>query len=150
MKTSVSAMRAPSNPSGRWLISDELWSELQPLLPAPPKRELSKGGRPRVPERKAMNGIFFVLRTGCQWNALNATGICSSSTAHLRFQEWVEAGVFHQLWAKGLNQYEELRGIQWRWQSMDAAMTKAPLGGEKNRSQSHRPRQKRRQTQPAV
>jgi transposase len=150
MKTAVSAKRAPSNPSGRWLISDELWSELQPLLPSFPKPELSKGGRPRVPERKAMNGIFFVLRTGCQWNALNATGICSSSTAHLRFQQWVEAGVFHQLWAKGLNRYDEVRGIQWRWQSMDATMTKAPLGGEKNGSQSHRPRQKRRKTQPAV
>ena len=108
MKTAVSSKRSRSNPSGRWLISDELWSELQPLLPPPAKRELSKGGRPRVPERKAMNGILFVLRTGCQWNALNATGICSSSTAHLRFQEWVEAGVFHQLWAKGLNKYDEL------------------------------------------
>ena len=150
MKTSVSSMRASSNPSGRWLISDALWSELQPLLPPPPKRDLAKGGRPRVAERTAMNGIFFVLRTGCQWNALNATGICSSSTAHLRFQQWVAAGVFHQLWAKGLHQYDELRGIQWRWQSMDGALTKAPLGGEKNRSQSYRPRQKRRQTQPAV
>ena len=36
-----------------------------------------------------MDAIFFVLRTGCQWNALNATGICSSSSAHRRFQEWV-------------------------------------------------------------
>jgi transposase len=66
MKASVSSQRAPSNPSGHWLISDDLWSELQPLLPPPPKRELAKGGRPRVPERTAMNGIFFVLRTGCR------------------------------------------------------------------------------------
>ncbi len=29
-----------------------------------------------------------------QWKALDATGICSGSTAHLRFQEWVAAGVF--------------------------------------------------------
>ncbi|WP_414146665.1 transposase, partial [Enterobacter sp. 148H3] len=36
--------------------------------------------------RAAMHAIFFVLRTGCQWNALNATGICSSSSAHRRFQ----------------------------------------------------------------
>ena len=60
------------------------------------------GGRPRVPDRACANGIFCVLRTGCQWKALDATGICSGSTAHLRFQEWVAAGVFLELWRVGL------------------------------------------------
>jgi transposase len=78
-----------------------------------------------------MQAIVFVLRTGCQWNALNATGICSSSSAHHRFQEWGQAGVFYQMWVKGLFDYEELCGIQWDWQAMDGAMTKAPLGGGK-------------------
>jgi transposase len=45
-----------------------------------------------------MDGIYFVLRTGCQWKALDATGICSGSTAHKRFQEWLEAGVFLRFW----------------------------------------------------
>jgi len=121
----------------RWLVSDELWSKLEPLLPKPRRRARRRGGRPRVPDRQAMSGILFVLRTGCQWNALNATGICSSSTAHLRFQEWTQAGVFAKFWEQGLTEYEELKGIDWRWQSMDGAMTKAPLGGEKNRPQSH-------------
>jgi transposase len=80
-----------------------------------------------------MNGIFFVLRTGCQWNALNETGICSSSTSHSRFQEWVKASVFLELWKMALEDYDELKGIDWSWQSMDGAMTKAPLGGGKNR-----------------
>ena len=80
-----------------------------------------------------MDGILFVLRTGCQWNALNETGICSSSTAHSRFQEWVKAGVFLKLWKMALKDYDELKGIDWSWQSMDGAMTKAPLGGGKNR-----------------
>lgn len=142
--------KPPSNPSGRWLLSDSLWEKIEPNLPPGPKRDLSKGGRPRVPDRKAMDGILFVLRTGCQWNALNVTGICSSSTAHSRFQEWVEAGAFQKLWAEGLTEYDELRGIQWRWQSMDGAMTKAPLGGEKNREQSHRQGQAWRQAKPVV
>ncbi len=92
-----------------------------------------------------MNAIFFVLRTGCQWNALNATGLCSSSSAHRRFQEWTAAGVFRKLWAMGLKEYDALKGIDWSWQSMDGAMTKAPLGGEKNRTQSHGPGQRRRE-----
>jgi putative transposase len=128
-------------------MSDALWQRIEPLLPKHPNRHRFGGGRPRVPDRQAMDGIFFVLRTGCQWNALNETGICSSSTAHLRFQEWTAAGLFLKLWSLSLGEYQELKGIDWSWQSMDGAMTKAPLGGEKNRPQPHRPGQRRRQTQ---
>jgi transposase len=78
-----------------------------------------------------MNAIFFVLRTGCQWNALHDTGICSSSSAHRRFQEWAAAGVFLAFWEYGLRAYDALKGIDWEWLAMDGAMTKAPLGGKK-------------------
>src|ERR671928_1069013 len=78
-----------------------------------------------------MDAIFFVLRTGCQWNALRATAICSSSSAHRRFQEWVAAGVFAAFWRAGLPAYDALRGIAWTWLALDGAMGKAPLGGEK-------------------
>ena len=40
-------------------------------------------------------------------------GICPSSTAHDRFQEWVRAGVFLELWKAGLLEYDELKGIDW-------------------------------------
>ena len=49
-----------------------------------------------------MEAIFFVLRTGCQWQALHETGICSRSSAHRRFQEWTEADVCVALWEQGL------------------------------------------------
>ena len=117
----------------RWRISDELWSKIEPLLPVPVNTHPLGGGKKRVSYRTVMNGILFVLKTGCQWKALDATGICSGSTAHTRFQEWVTAGVFHQFWKKGLLEYDNLRGLDWKWQAMDGAMTKAPLGGEKNR-----------------
>jgi transposase len=136
-----------------WRIPDALWERIEPLLPPPPKPKKPHPlgcHRPRVDNRKAMDGIFFVLRTGCQWAALSATGICSKSSAHRRFQEWTQAGVFWKLWSMGLSEYDALKGIDWSWQSMDGAMTKAPLGGEKNRSQSDRPRQTRREAQPAV
>jgi transposase len=78
-----------------------------------------------------MDAIFFVLRTGCQWNALRETTICSSSSAHRRFQEWLAAGVFAAFWREGLLAYDALRGIAWTWLALDGAMGKAPLGGEK-------------------
>lgn len=117
----------------RYRVCDELWERIQPLLPRHENPDPFGRGRPRVRDRQAMDGIFFVLRTGCQWNALNATGICSSSSAHRRFQQWTAAGVFQKLWAMSLQQYDELKGIDWSWQSIDGTMTKAPLGGGKNR-----------------
>lgn len=69
-----------------WRLPDELWARLEPLLP--PRKPHPLGcHNPRVPDRQAMDAIFFVLRTGCQWGALDATGICSHSSAHRRFQE---------------------------------------------------------------
>jgi transposase len=112
-----------------WRIPDDLWNEMKPLLP-PGKRHPLGCHNPRVDDRKAMDAIFFVLRTGCQWAALDETGICKHSSAHRRFLEWTEAGVFRELWRRGLLAYDEFSGINWDWQSMDGAMTKAPLGGE--------------------
>jgi transposase len=98
----------------------------------PPRKPHPLGcHNPRVPDRDAMDAILFVLRTGCQWNALGKTGICSSSSTHRRFQEWREAGIFEKFWKRGLLKYDRYRGIDWSWLSMDGAITKAPLGGEK-------------------
>ena len=131
-----------------WRIPDGLWEHIEPLLP--PRKPHPLGcHRPRVDDRQAMDAIFFVLRTGCQWNALHETGICSSSSAHRRFQEWTEAGVFLALWEKGLMEYDALQGIDWEWLAMDGAMTKAPLGGEKGGQEPDRPRQDWHQAQRA-
>ena len=133
-----------------FFISDALWELIEPLVPVREKRVHPLGcHRPRVPDRQVLDGIFFVLRTGCQWKALDATGICSGSTAHARFQEWERAGFFVLLWQAALCGYDALEGLDWSWLALDGAMTKAPLGGGKNRPQSLRPCQKRRQEKPA-
>src|ERR671927_496082 len=142
--------RAPINKvTTAFRVSDELWALLQHLLPRHKNTHRFGGGPPRVPDRQRVDAIFYVLRTGCQWAALDTTGLCPHSTAHDRFQHWVAAGVFLRLWQAGVEQFEELKGVDWRWLSMDGAMTKAPLGGEKNRRQSHRSGQTGGQTQPA-
>jgi transposase len=114
----------------RWRTPDWLWEKIKPLLPPRPEHPLGCHN-PRVPDRDAMDAILLVLRTGMQWNALNATGICHSSSAHRRFQEWEQAGVFHEIWRRGLLDYDEEIGIDWSWPAVDGAMTKAPLGGAK-------------------
>jgi transposase len=129
-----------------WRLPDEMWEQLAPLLPARKPHPLGCHN-PRVPDRAAMNAIFFVLRTGAQWNSLNATGSCSSTSAYRRFREWIDAGVFEEFWRLGLLTAEALQAIDWSWLSLDGAMTKAPLGGEKNRPQPYGSRQRRRQAQ---
>ena len=109
-------------------IPDALWERIQALLPAPKPKK--KAGAPRKGARRMMTAIFYVLRTGCQWKAIPRS-LGAPSTVHDRFQEWREAGVFRQLWVAGLLEYDELKGLDWEWQAMDGAMTKAPLGGEK-------------------
>jgi putative transposase len=113
-----------------WRMPDWLWELIVPLLPSPPSHPLGCH-RPRVPDRSAMEAILLVLRTGMQWNALKDTTICSSSSAHRRFQEWEQAGVFAEIWRQGLLDYDEVVGIDWAWLAADGAMGKAPLGGEK-------------------
>lgn len=138
--------RTPNNRTTTgFRISDALWAVLAPLLPVRVNTHRFGGGRPRVPDRRCADAIFYVLRTGCQWEALNQTELCAKSTAHDRLQAWVAADVFLRLWQVGVEQFDELQGIEWDWRSMDGAMTKAPLGGEKNRPESDRPRQRRRQ-----
>src|SRR3712207_7760128 len=46
-----------------WRLPDALWAEMEPLLPPRPKHPLGCHN-PRVPDRSAMDAIFFVLRTG--------------------------------------------------------------------------------------
>jgi transposase len=111
-------------------IPDALWKRMEPLLP---KYKVSpKGGKPRLALRSVANGIFYVLVTGCQWKAMPRE-FGSGSAIHAYFQEWVAAGVFEKLWRIALEEYDDLKGIDWEWQSLDGAMNKSPLGGEKNR-----------------
>ncbi len=109
-----------------WEVSDEVWERVQPLIPPAPSH--AKGGRPRMGDRQAFEAIVYVLRTGIQWNALPRE-LGASSTVHDRFQEWEQAEVFKALWHAGLQGYDEVVGIQWEWQAVDGAMTKAPFAG---------------------
>ena len=110
-----------------WYTPDPVWIKIQPLLG--PEKLPGTPGRPAVPFRRVLDGIIYVLRTGCQWKAAPKE-FGSGSTLHRRFQQWVAAGVFLQIWVLLLEEYDQLRGIAWQWQSLDTIMTKAPLGGE--------------------
>ncbi len=109
-------------------VPDDLWYLIEPLLPPEPPKP--KGGRPRVPDRVALAGILYRVRTGCQWKAL-PRDFGSGSTCHLRMTQWARAGVFPKIHETLLRYYERRRGIKWDFASLDSAMAKAPKGGAK-------------------
>jgi transposase len=82
--------------------------------------------------------MFYMLRSGIQWEALPRERFGPPSTVYYYFRRWVEAGVFKYLWVKAIEAYDDLQGLEWTWQSIDGVMTKAPLGG-RHGAQSHGP-----------
>src|ERR687893_712774 len=108
-------------------LTEPFWLLARRLIPKPTKVHRWRGGRPRVPDRRVLAAILFVLRTGCQWKALDATDLGSGSTAHRRFQEWVRAGLFFRLWRGGAPRYDEGHGVDWRRRAGDGCLTKKPL-----------------------
>jgi transposase len=108
-------------------IPDELWDEVRFILPS--EKPANTIGRPGVSFRKVLDGILYVLRTGCQWKMLPRE-YGSGSTCHRRFLQWSTSKVFRRLLTRLLKVYDDLLGIQWRWQSLNSISVKAPLGGK--------------------
>src|SRR4028119_809693 len=108
-------MKQEQRPVQEFEISDALWTRIELLLPVREKPAHPLGcHRPRVPDRKVLNSIFYLLRTGGQWKGLDSLDparYAKSSTAHTRFQEWVQAGFFARLWEASLLDYDEMKGL---------------------------------------
>ena len=110
------------------LVSDELWSLVEQLIP---RREPSpEGGRPPVPDRAALTGIIFVLRSGIPWEMLpQEMGCGSGMTCWRRLRDWQEAGVWDQLHRVLLNHLQAADQIDWSRASVDSASVRAVGGG---------------------
>jgi transposase len=106
------------------LVSDDLWEAIEPLLPKEPPKP--KGGRPRVPDRAALGGIIFVLRTGMPWRLLpQGLGCGSGSTCWRRLRDWQAAGVWERLHAALLNWLGDSGVIDWSRASLDSLSVRA-------------------------
>lgn len=119
-----------------WEVSDQLWEQVEPLIPKKHRNrnknyERKTGaGRKPIDPKVVFSGIVYVLRTGVQWKAAPKEKFGSASSIHRYFQEWMRSGFFQKLWRKGLHLYDEMEGIAWEWQSIDGSTVKAPLAQE--------------------
>ena len=89
-------------------ITDEYWRRLEPLFP-PPRRGR---GRPRADNRKTLNGILYVLRTGCRWGDVPRK-YGSPTTCWRRLRALEENGIWERIWRLLLAQLDELGKLQW-------------------------------------
>ncbi len=125
------------------LVSDELWKEVEPLLPRP--RRYPRGGRPRVSDRAALTGIVYVLKTGIPWEYLPREMGCGSGvTCWRRLRDWQAAGVFDHLHQRLLNRLAEAERIDFSRAALDsrtlAAKKGAPMLGRTRPTKANRAR----------
>ena len=111
----------------RKLVSDELWSQIEPLLPK--HKPTPKGGRPRIPDRAALTGIIFILKTGIPWEDLpQEMGCGSGMTCWRRLRDWLEAGVWESLHHVILQNLHDMKKIDWSRACIDGSVIQAKRG----------------------
>jgi transposase len=111
------------------LLPEDLWIEVEPMLPPPPPRS-PKGGRPPVCNKAALKGIIFILRFGIPWQALptDLFGV-SGSSCWRRFDEWTQAGIWPELHRRLLNRLGKLGGVDHSFAVVDSQSVRAVKGG---------------------
>ena len=111
-----------------WEVPDGLWERIERVFPC--EKQVGSVGRPALPNRRVVNGILFILRSGCQWKGLKKEWYGASSSLHKRFQEWSESGLWKKIYRLAVMYYKKKRRIRWKWQAVDSKMVPAPLGGD--------------------
>jgi len=114
------------------VVDDALWRRIEPLLPKPPRRRWKTMGRPRVPDRAALTGILFVLRSGLPWQMLpKEMGCGSGSTCWRRLVRWQRAGVWRRLHAVLLAELRQRGQLDLTRALVDSGSVRALRGGKK-------------------
>ena len=110
------------------LVSSKLWRAIEPLLPE--HKPSPKGGRPRISNRAAFEGIVYVLRHGIPWKALpSELGFGSGHTCWRRLVEWQEAGVWERIWITFLERLNAKDRLDFERVSIDGSSIRAHKGG---------------------
>ncbi|MGH9403478.1 MAG: transposase [Terriglobia bacterium] len=92
------------------LLTDAPWEKIGPLLPGKPKRP--RGGRPRAHDRKVLEGILWIWRSGARWQDMPEE-FPSPATCWRRLRDWEEQGVWLKIWWAFLAELNEQQQIKW-------------------------------------
>jgi transposase len=109
---------------GRIHLTDMQWAFIRPLLPPP-----ARTGRPRADDRRIIEGILYVLITGCRWQDLPRE-YGAPTTVRRRLRRWGEDGVWERIWRAALSALDRLGHLDWTIAFLDGSFAPAKNGGE--------------------
>lgn len=107
-------------------LTDAQWERIAALLP-PPKPT----GRPRADDRRTINGILFVLRTGCRWKDLPAE-YGDHVTCWRRLDQWMADGAWERIWRAFLGELDAQGKLVWAQAFLDGTFVPAKRGAMKS------------------
>jgi transposase len=106
-------------------LTDKQWAFIQPFLPPH-----AHTGRPRADDRRTIEGILFVLTSGCRWQDL-PRDYGSSTTVWRRLKRWGEAGIWERIWRAALVALDRAGQLDWSIAFLDGSFVPAKKGGSK-------------------
>lgn len=109
------------------LLTDAQWEKIRPLLPKQPARP--RGGRPPANDRKVLEGILWMLRSGARWQDL-PEAFPSPSTCWRRLRDWEEQGVWLNLWRAFWAELNERQQLKWSEAFLDGSFAPAKKGAQ--------------------
>jgi transposase len=105
-------------------LTEPQWAFIQPLLPPP-----ARTGRPRADDRRTIEGILYVLITGCRWQDLSrAYG--APTTVWRRLRRWGGEGVWERIWRAALAALDVQGDLDWTMAFLDGSFAPAKKGGD--------------------
>lgn len=104
-------------------LTSRQWECVEPLLPKP-----KKTGRRRADDRETIDGILYVLSTGCRWKDMPHDIDASPSTCHRRFQEYEKRGVWKNIQGELMKEADRKGKINWNNNYHDGSVVKSKRG----------------------
>jgi transposase len=105
-------------------LSDDQWALIEPLLPGRKRR-----GRPRADDRRTLNGILWVLRSGARWKDLPPR-YGSKSTCHRRLNQWQGQGVWEKIRLTFLGTLDRQAKLDWDAAFLDGSFVPGKKGAK--------------------
>ena len=115
------------------LLTEAQWKKIAPLLPKPPKQR--KGGRPWIENRRVLEGILWILRSGARWQDLPEK-FPHPSTCWRRLRDWEERGVWLNIWRAFLSELNERQQLKWSESFLDGSFAPAKKGAAESEKPS--------------